>query len=126
MSVVIDTDIFIDILRGVPAAKQLLNLLIANEEKVLFSAITEAELLSGSECEQDAQRRIVLRLLGLFMKLPVDNATAQLAGKLRRNSDILLPDALIAAAAILADATLFTRNSKDFKKVSIVRTKKPY
>jgi predicted nucleic acid-binding protein len=104
--VVIDTDVLVDHLQGV-------KILGPEFSGSSYSSITRAELYSG----KDADERIIDRLLDQFDEIPVDQRVAEEAGRIRRITGIRLPDALIAASAILKKSPLFTRNIRDFKKV---------
>ncbi|MBS1530660.1 MAG: type II toxin-antitoxin system VapC family toxin [Bacteroidetes bacterium] len=46
--------------------------------------------------------------------------------QIRRNNKIKLPDAIIAATAIVNDLTLLTRNSEDFKNISDLKMENPW
>ncbi|MBI4152123.1 type II toxin-antitoxin system VapC family toxin [Candidatus Woesearchaeota archaeon] len=118
----VDTDIFIDLLRGFDHSR----LFFAENEEIIFSAITEAELLSGQQCKDTAVREKVLHFLSQFEKITVDNPLVQIAADFRRKYGIALPDAIIAASAFVHDATLITRNIKDFEKIREIRVEKPY
>ena len=83
----IDTDIFIDHLRGHRS-------LALGRHRLHYSVITRAELFAGT-----AATAIVSDLLGPLRELPVDRSIAERAGRIRRESDVRLPDALIAATA---------------------------
>src|SRR5215212_3803194 len=86
--VLVDTDIFIDHLRGaVP--------LSVKRHRLHFSVVTRAELVAGTPAT-DA----VTRLLAPFRELAIDRAVAERAGRVRRETGIRLPDALIAATAL--------------------------
>ncbi len=124
MSLVIDSDIFIDTLRGEENAVEFIRGVV--KEDVFFSAITETELLSGKECEDDKKKEGVLHVLALFNKVIVDNKVAQIAGDIRRKYNVLTPDAIIAATAFLTNSVLITRNIKDFEKIKGLQVKKPY
>jgi predicted nucleic acid-binding protein len=64
---------------------------------------------------------IVAVLLAPFRELSVGRVIAERAGRLRRESGIRLPDALIAATAIEHKLSLFTRNRSDFEGVRGLR-----
>ena len=51
---------------------------------------------------------------------------ADIAIEPRRKVSIKLPDAVIAATALLHDLTLVTRNVKDFEKVDGLRIYNPF
>jgi len=121
--ILIDTDIFIDFFRGVKVAEEFI---LKNIDKILFSAITESELLSGKICNDSIEEERVLHFLSQFEKIPVDNPLVQVAGRFKRNFNMALPDAIIAASAFDNDAILITRNIKDFSKVGDIIVDKPY
>jgi len=120
---IVDTDIFIDFFRGQQKA---IDYFKENQDTVIFSAITEAELLSGKECDNTADREKILHFLSQFEKIPVDNPLVQIAADFRRKYAISLPDSIIAASAHVKHIQLITRNSKDFGKIHEITVKKPY
>ena len=124
MSFVIDTDIFIDNLRGHDKAAEFIRNSL--KEETHFSAITETELLAGKECSDQKKKENVLHMLALFDKIVVDNQIAQLAGDIRREYQTAIPDAIIAATAISTNSVLITRNTKDFEKIDGLQVKSPY
>jgi len=46
--------------------------------------------------------------------------------EVRRNYKIKLPDALIAATALVHDLELITRNTKDFENIKELKVKNPW
>ena len=111
-NVLLDTDVFVDHLRG---ARKL------PEVSGAYSVITRAELFAGAEKDELAVRA----LLELHTEFAVDPATAERAGRLRRSASIRLPDALIAATALEHGLDLVTRNRRDFAKVRGLRVREP-
>jgi len=107
--VLVDTDVFVDHLRGVVELR-------AGRHRLHYSVITRAELFSGT-----AATDIVATLLGSLRELLIDRAVAERAGRIRRESAIRLPDALIAATAIEHGLQLATRNRRDFDRVRGLR-----
>lgn len=107
--VLVDTDVFIDHLRG---ARQL----APGRHRVHYSVITRAELFAGNTASH-----LVSTLLAPFREIPVDRVVAERAGRIRRESGIRLPDALIAATAIEHKLGLATRNRSDFEPVRSLR-----
>ena len=105
----IDTDVFVDHLRG---ARRF----VAKPHRVHYSVATRAELFAGN-----AASELVTVLLAPFRELPVDRAVSERAGRIRRQSGVRLSDALIAATAIEHKLSLFTRNRSDFEKVAGLR-----
>ena len=105
----VDTDVFIDHLRGARALKP-------GRHRVHYSVITRCELLSGA-----VGSGIVQTLLDPFRELTVDRTVADRAGRIRRETGIATPDALIAATAIEYGLALVTRNRKHFEPVRQLR-----
>lgn len=122
----IDSDILIDHLRGRESARDFLTDCLERGDELLCSVITHAELVAGLRSGEESQIRA---LLSLFEPRPIGIETAQLAGHYRRqfarSHGVELPDALIAAAARLADATLNTKNVKHYPMPDL-RVEQPY
>lgn len=122
--ILLDTNIFVDHLRNFSPAIKYFEAL--GDETILFSAITEAELLAGTHNNDPKKREKLLQLLLQWTKVPVTNPVAVLAGDLSRQYSLEIPDALIAATAVLNNAVLITKNLKDFQKVERLHVKEPY
>lgn len=110
----VDTDVFIDHLRGARPLPHRGN-------SISYSVITRAELFAG----EGTQEEIVEVLLSAFSELPVERSIAERAGRLRRDKGLRMPDALIAATALDHGLSLMTRNKKDFKGVRGLRLVEP-
>jgi len=107
--VLVDTDVFIDHLRGaVPLAP--------NKHRLHYSVITRAELFAGSSASD-----LVTRLLAPFREVAVDRAVAERAGRIKRETGIRMPDALIAATALEHRLSVVTRNKRDFESIRGLR-----
>jgi len=126
MRAVLDTDVFIDFLHDRTMGEGLFNDIINEKIIGMVSVMTEAELLSGSECNNAARRQVVEDLLCTCHKIEVIMSIAQKAGELRRTYRTPLIDACIAATAITANAVLFSRNKKDFAPIQELQLKAPY
>lgn len=61
------------------------------------------------------------RLLAPFREVELDRAIAERAGRVRRESGILLPDALVAATALERDLDLASRNARDLGRAGGLR-----
>lgn len=122
---VVDTDVFVDYLRGWPKATEFFRKI--KDTSFLFSAVTEAELLSGKECNKLEKRTSVFEVLNRGSKISVENRIAKIAGYFRRVYNIeVVSDAIIAATAFATKAKLVTRNVKDFKKIKEISVVAPY
>jgi len=107
--VLVDTDIFIDHLRGAIEMKP-------GRHRLSYSVVTRAELFGGTTGTD-----LAARILAPFREIPVDRAVAERAGRIRRENGLRLPDALIAATALEHSLGLATRNSKHFEPVRGLR-----
>src|SRR3989344_1122137 len=121
----LDTNIFIDHLRKHAPAIQFFDSL-ANAEDILFSSITEAELIAGKDCADARKKEFTLHFLHRWEKIPVTNPIAVLGGDLCRDFALSLPDALIAATALFYDAELLTKNTKHFQMIPKLKIRTPY
>ena len=107
----VDTDVLIDHLRGATQLRR------PSGAAINVSVVTRAELMAGPVEQVGAVRR----LLGAFREIPINGAIADAAGVIRRETGIALPDALIAATAVIAGLELQTRNRRDFERVKGLR-----
>lgn len=107
--VLVDTDLFVDHLRGAAELKP-------GKYRLHYSVITRAELFAGS-----AATGRVSELLAPFREVPVDRAVAERAGRIKRESGLRMPDALIAATALQHGLNLATRNRRHFELVHGLR-----
>lgn len=105
----IDTDVFIDHLRGATALK-------AGRHRLHYSVVTRAELFAGNTATN-----LSAQLLAPFREIAVDRAVAERGGRLAREFGVRIPDALIAATALEHGLSLVTRNVKHFEHVRGLR-----
>ncbi len=105
----LDSDVFVDHLRGAAAIR-------VGSHRLHYSVVTRAELFAGSSATS-----LVTTLLSPFRELAVDRAVAERAGRIRRESGVRLLDALIAATALEHRLGLVTRNRRDFEPVRGLR-----
>ncbi|MFP5042144.1 type II toxin-antitoxin system VapC family toxin [Parasediminibacterium sp. JCM 36343] len=99
------------------------NLLKSNQP--VISAITEIELL----CWKSATEKDV-ELLHSFMNnslvIELEKAIKLKTAEVRKANRIKLPDAIIAATAIVYDLTLLSRNTSDFKNIENIKMVNPW
>ena len=122
--ILLDTNIFIDHLRGYGPAQTFFSSLL--DKEISFSAITESELLAGSINQSPEKRELLLQFLEQWRKVSVDNPLAAVAGDLSRVYKMDIPDAIIAASALQEGSTLITKNLKDFQKIKGLKVLAPY
>ena len=111
--VVLDTDVLIDYLRGVPAAGRYVDGL---DEVPTCSEVTRVEVLRGMRAHE---RRATERFLATIRWSMVDEETSGLAGELgrrfrRSHGGIGVADLVIAATATRLRAPLATLNVRHF------------
>ncbi len=122
MSVFVDSDILIEVLRARDASIRFRwNELALEETPVLYSPISAAEIWAGA---RPHETDLTTRIFGPLQCIPVDHAIGELAGQFLRQYSkshaLELPDALIAASAHLHAARLWTRNTKHYPMKQIV------
>jgi predicted nucleic acid-binding protein len=81
--------------------------------------VTRIEVRAGAHSDEQIA---TYRLLSRFINLDLDSAVADKAGEIiaygkQSNQPILVPDAIIAATALVHNITLLTFNAKDFQNV---------
>jgi predicted nucleic acid-binding protein len=90
-----------------------------------ISAITEIELLcwkTATEKDIEVLHNFISDALVIEIERPIKLKTADL----RKAHKIKLPDAIIAATAIVYNLTLITRNTNDFKNIQGLTVIDPY
>jgi len=108
MKALFDTNILIDYLNGIEAARNELRLY----DRSSISIITWMEVMVGASGETE---EIKLRaFLSSFTVLSVDIEVSEKAVELRRQYRMRLPDAIIWATAFCSSSLLVSRNTKDF------------
>lgn len=117
-TILIDTDILVDYLRGVPLA---INYLEGLEGECKLSVITVAELHAGV---RDHERAAVDAMMSGFEIIPLDHDLAIRGGLLRRDfgksHGVGLADALIAATAEKLACPVATLNRKHYPMLAAV------
>jgi predicted nucleic acid-binding protein len=102
-----DTNILIDYLNGVSAARAEFD----RYESNAISVITWMEVLAGASANTEA---VIRTFLDGFEVVALDNGIAERAVTLRKTNKVKLPDAIILASAQANAMLLVTRNTKDF------------
>lgn len=118
----LDTDICIDLLRGIKAVVEKLRTLAPDD--CAISAITSFELFAGAAGARDGRReaRKIEKLLELIQEMSFDAKAARSAGRLRMQLEkagnrIGPYDLLIAAHAQTLGLVLVTANRREFGRV---------
>lgn len=107
MKALFDTNILIDYLNGIEQAREELE----RFPTIMISIITWTEVMVGTKPEDEVAVR---KFLARFQQVPINQAVAEKAVLIRRETRVRLPDAIIRASAELENALLVSRNTKDF------------
>ena len=96
-----------------------------NEQGSFLSVITKIELL-GWQAGSPQKMRDVEEFVQDSEIVPLTDAVVDKTVEIRRTVKIKLPDAVIAATAIVHDFTLISRNDDDFRKVPGLKYLNPF
>src|SRR3989344_8336118 len=113
----IDRNIVIAFIAGDEAVVAELSRLRQEGQPLFLSTIAEAEVLGFPGFTPNERERTARFLAAHFISISCDRAVAYRASQLRATLPIKLPDAIIAATALLTGTPLATRNTRDFKNV---------
>lgn len=113
----LDTTVLIDLSKGHGNVRATLGTFVDLGRVIGVCAVSVAEFMAGVP---SSQRHEWLGWLADFEYWDISREAADLAGILRHDlarqgRTLHVPDALMAATAIVADATLLTNNGKDFQ-----------
>jgi len=124
-----DTTVFIDYHRGDPAAKHLVERLIAGSISASYCALTLAELWIGISTisDEELKRKEEIAYEALFTLMgsaPISDEAAKLAGMWLGKLDEdarkeLFADAIIGAIASRRREVICTKNKKHFEQFSV-------
>lgn len=117
----IDTNIFIEHFRGNKAATEFL----ASDNNLIVSYITMGELLQGARNKQEIE--VINKVLHTYEhnlgSSKISSLALALISKYQPKYGLQLMDALIAATALVMNATLVTLNTKDFQFIDDLENK---
>lgn len=108
MKAVVDSDVLIDFLQGLPAARKEL----ARYRRPLCSIVSFMEVLAGARSAEE--RRAAEALLSSLGRVELTEEIARRAVELRQELRLKLPDAIVLASAEVEGCILVTRNTRDF------------
>lgn len=107
-----------------PTAEKFIDNIVSTNQPAI-SAITEIELL----CWKTATENDLLILRNFIKDSYVYELSQEIKNQtveVRKYYNIKLPDAIIAATAIVNELTIITRNAKDFEKIPQLKVSNPY
>ena len=118
----IDTNVISDYLSNKLPAKTsgMINKITAQ-----LSVITRIELLSWSDVSS-RQLQILQNFIAVAIVYDLDEAIIIETIRIRKLYKIKLPDAIIAATALVNSLTLITRNISDFRRISELDILNPF
>ena len=112
--IILDTNVLIEILKNNSAT---LSTLSGLQSPLYVSTVTSMELFYGARDKQEV--KMLGRFLDKFEQVPMDESISfralELVREYAKSHTLDIPDSLIAASAIMNQATLFTYNTKDFR-----------
>ena len=116
MTVLIDSDILIEVSRGRDASViSRWNELSRSDAVILYSAVSVAELWAGARpAEQETIENLFRALTCAAVDTEVGRAAGAYLRQYRKSHGIELGDALVAAGAVTHRAILWTRNRKHY------------
>ncbi len=115
--ILIDTNIFIYYLKNDKKIVEYFNHLKLTNESINYSFINRIELLCFSQLDAK-EEHVIKEMLDQFNYIGYDEKVEAKTIELRKKYNIKIPDAIIAASALINNCTLITRNESDFKNIS--------
>lgn len=120
--ILVDSDILIQYSRGDETAAIWLEA-ASERDEIVISVVTEIELLYGSFDKRHLKE--ILQLLSTFEIIQIDEEVSKRASSLVTkyclSHRLSMPDALIAATALVKNISLGTINRKDFRYIDGLR-----
>ena len=115
----IDTGLLIKHIRGQKTAIQLLRGL-TKSQRLAISSVSRVEIIAGMHSNESYQTK---KFLSRFYLFEVNSAIADRAGEIiynarQKNEKMMVPDAIIAATALVENCSLVTLNAKDFRVIN--------
>ncbi len=98
---------------------------LVNEARPVISAITEIELLcwkSATEKDMEVLHNFIDDALVIELEQPIKYKTADI----RKKHKLKLPDAIIAATALVYELSLVSRNVSDFRNIDGLQLINPW
>jgi len=121
----LDTNAVIEFLGGkLPESAMLWLENIIAEDQHLLSVINHIELLGFKSGEEEMQ--VLEDFIDISSILPLSDEVVQQTIALRKEHKIKLPDAVVAATALVHDLTILTRNVSDFKEIPKIKYLNPH
>ena len=107
-----------------PTAETFIDNTIANHIPVL-SAITEIELLCWKHSTQEEEKKLAYFINDCLI-IELEQSIKHKTAEIRKQHRIKLPDAIIAASAIVYNLILISRNVTDFRDIADLKVINPW
>lgn len=124
----LDTTVLIDLLRGDTGAAEFVDTIAASRTPLFVSAISAMELFVG--CRNKNETMKAQQLVASFALLHLHPAESRWACELvlsySKSHGLAIPDALIAATALVQDLELASDNIRHFGVIPDLRVRRPY
>ena len=121
-NIIVDSDILIDFSRGDETAASWIET-AERESTLLISSMTEMELVIGSR--DKPHLRETLKFLSRFQIVSINEQISVQASELVEryclSHRLMIPDAIIAATALVLDERLISRNQRDYRFIDGLR-----
>jgi len=96
-----------------------------DNNQLAISVITRMELLAWPKAEQE-QLSILNQFINSVVDCGLDEPVILKGIGIRKEYRVKLPDAIIAATALVNDLNLVTRNTDDFKNITGIKLINPW
>lgn len=115
--ILVDTDVLIDVARGIEVAITQLETLASAPANLAISVVTRMELIIG--CRNRRELQVLEQFIAKFEIIKLNDVVSDRAIELLHNyrlsHGLLIADALIAATALVANAALLSKNQRDYR-----------
>lgn len=114
--ILVDTDIFVDSLRGIPSAN---DFILRNMEEIRITHFSVLELPAGAKSKAEQNKLLKsfsFSILSVNEEIMTSAISIFMEFGLKQGTGII--DSVIASAAIYYNVPLYTRNLKHYKNIS--------
>jgi len=124
----LDSTVLVDVSRGHNDAIDFVDFERQAGHEVMFSVVTAMELIVG--CRNKREVEEVQKLIAGFTVLeimpPISRKAYELLVEFNKSHGLQIPDALIAATALVEGVTLTTANTRHFSMIEGLSLRQPY
>lgn len=115
--ILLDTNILIEVFKGNSEITE--QLFQIGADNISLSVISEMELYVGAfnKTEQSRIQQSLNKLLVYPVTSDISYCAVNLIARYSKSHNLMIPDALIAATALVNNCRLFTLNTRDFRYI---------